>query len=177
VRAAFARLTSWTVEPIRLGRPGFALLLVAVLAVVGLLAFMPATPANSARECALAADVAKVLGGGPFFRNLEKGEIVGQPRLDNSPSNAHCLETFQAKGLDVLPAGADLYGPTRLGTLFSRPYFFDGDRASIDAVPYGSHDRALRVSVKRQGDHWTVVRVRWVRGWPLSAGNSVDTAF
>ena len=175
MRATISRPRQWAAEPLALGRSALPLLI--GFTVIGLLAFSTVIPANSARECALAADVAEVMGGGPFFRNLDKDEIVGQPRLDDSLWNAHCLATFQARGLDVLPAGVDLYAPTRLGTLFSRPYFFDNDHASVDAEPYGSHDQTLRVSVKRQGGHWMIVRVKRVRGWPLSAGNSLDAEF
>ena len=98
MRAAFSRPVRWSAEPLALGRPGWPLLLGAVLAVVGLPALMADPPADSARECALAADVAAVVGGGPFFRDLE-GEIIGPATLEDRPWKAHCLPTFQRREL------------------------------------------------------------------------------
>jgi hypothetical protein len=165
MRVAIRRPTRWTAEPIKLGRPGLSLLLIGVWAAVALLPFTTEGAPDSLRECALAADVATVVGGGPFFRDLE-GEIIGQPRL-NEPWAAHCLSTFEARGLTVLPPGVDLYSSTRLGTRFSRPFFyFNSNYASIDASPYGSNGRTKRVSVKRQGDHWVVVRICGMDSWP-----------
>ncbi len=151
--------------PLSLGRPGWSLVLVFVLVAIVLLAMSAPIPADSKRECGLAADVAAVVGGGPFYRDLED-EIIGEPKIDDSPWKANCLATFGQRGLSVLPVGALLFGPTRLGTRFTRPYFIDDRHATIDEEAFGGHGGATRTSVERHGNHWSILRRRKPDSWP-----------
>jgi hypothetical protein len=126
--------------------------LIALTAAAGLLVF-GITQNDPARECGLAADVARQVGGGPFYRNLTD-EMIGSDSSDR-PWMTKCSAIFQRAGVEIFPVSAGY--PDWVGTRFRRPTFQDVDHATIvmsRLSPQGGQAETLRV--EQRSGRWVV---------------------